>query len=75
MSKKLRKAIPCVVVLAALSAPAMADEGELPDARVVLGYPQAQKVEKLSPALSWFVLLGLGIVCVGPLFLDAKRTR
>lgn len=74
MSKTLQRLAPIVIVLAAASSSALAQEENLPDARTV-GYPDKYTVTQPSTATSWFLLLGLGLVTIGPLFLNAHRTH
>lgn len=60
-----------------LTAPgmAMAQDEEKPDARME-GYAENVKLaEPGSTALTWLLLVGLGVICFGVLFKDAKRTH
>ena len=60
-----------------LAAPAIAladDSTPQPDARL-LGYKGNVALTVGGTELAWFALIGLGIVCVGVLFLSAKRTH
>jgi hypothetical protein len=78
MANRMHRFIPWVIAVAATCAPAMADEGEgTPDARLTMGYPTTvtHNIPVPSTALAWMTLIGLGLVCVGPLFLNAKRTH
>jgi len=49
------------------------EEESLPDARLS-GYPQVVQYSE-SNVLSWFAMVGLGAVCLGVLFKNAKRTH
>lgn len=72
MSKKLLRIAPLLIVLAS-SVSAFADEPEI-DARLV-GYKDARPVVSSSASAAWFILAGLGLVAIGPLFLNAHRTH
>jgi len=50
------------------------EEVEILDARVT-GYPEKYWLVPPGTAGTWAVLAGLGIVCLGPLFLNSKRTH
>lgn len=60
------------VMIAPLTA--LADDPEPYDARL-LGYPQSVQLESGSTALSWLLLVVLGLLVFGVLFKDAKRTH
>jgi hypothetical protein len=65
------------VVLSVMALPALAQQQQpnLPaDARFV-GYPERLWVEPPGMAGAWFLLAGLGLVALGPLFLNAHRTH
>ncbi len=49
------------------------EESDIVDARLE-GYGKSVTLEG-STALIWVLLLILGIVCIGPLFMNAKRTH
>lgn len=53
---------------------AMAEEGEWPDARLV-GYNPNVALEGGSTATTWLLLIGLAIICIAPLFMNARRTH
>ncbi len=64
------------VLLLASPMPAAAqddEESEIVDARLE-GYSKGVTLEG-STALMWVLLLILAIVCIGPLFMNAKRTH
>lgn len=49
------------------------DDEEVVDGRL---YGYAKKVDLgSSTALQWVLLMILGVVCIGPLFMNAKRTH
>ena len=74
MSKIFQRLALVVIVLGAVSSPAVAQE-ILPDGRLI-GYPDGKNViAQPSAATAWFLLLGLGLVTIGPLFLNARRTH
>ena len=50
------------------------DEPEIYDARL-LGYDKTVQLDSGSTALSWVLLIVLGVVTLGVLFKDAKRTH
>lgn len=53
----------------------MAQEDQPPlDARLV-GYGEKHMLPEPGAAGAWLALIGLGIICLGPLFLHAKRTH
>jgi hypothetical protein len=62
--------------LTALPLTALADEPEPYDARL-LGYPSPPNVqlEGGSTALTWLLLVVLGVLTIAVLFKDAKRTH
>jgi hypothetical protein len=76
----MRKQLPRVLAFALLvmalgSSSLMAqDEAEKLDARL-LGYPEQYMLPAPGTAGAWATLAGLGILCLGPLFLNAKRTH
>jgi hypothetical protein len=39
------------------------------------GYAESVKLEEGSTALTWLLLIGLGIICFSVLFKNAKRTH
>ena len=71
-----RRIIPCVLFLAALSAPqtARAAEDFVVDARLE-GYADSVKVDAGSTALTWISLILLTVIGLAPLFKDAKRSH
>lgn len=71
MSNKLRRIAPFVIVLGS-AVSAFAQDSEM-DARLA-GYQKAT-VETPSTAGAWFALVGLGLVAIGPLFLNSHRTH
>lgn len=73
MSKRLLLAP--VMLIAICAGSAMADENPI-DARTV-GYGNNVKIayETPSTATAWFALVGLGLLAIGPLFLNANRTH
>lgn len=74
MSNKLHRIAPLLIVLGS-AVSAFAQDSEL-DARLT-GYPQGAKVAVQTPSVSgaWFLLAGLGLVAIGPMFLNARRTH
>jgi hypothetical protein len=59
--------------MAALAGQAFAEA--ITDARYV-GYPNNTPVPEIaSTGVMWLLLGGLGLLCVGPFFLNAKRTH
>ncbi len=62
-----------VTVLSPAMALAQDDDREIVDARLE-GYPSNVSLEGTT-ALMWVLLLILGIVCIGPLFMNSKRTH
>lgn len=75
MKKRFHFAIPWVIILAASCTTALAEDEAPLDARLVTGFTTPIKVEMASTATTWLLLVGLCMVCVGPLFLSAKRTH
>lgn len=79
MNKLMQRVLITGLLLAACGVTARADEGDLtPDARLTTGYgSQGPKTIPTPPAAAtvWLTLVGLGVVCMGPLFLNAKRTH
>jgi hypothetical protein len=64
-----------LAVLAAAPTRALADdEPEIYDARLE-GYAQKVQLDAGSTALTWLVLIVLGVLTVGVLFKDAKRSH
>ena len=49
------------------------DDEEVVDGRLY-GYPKKVDLGS-STALQWVLLMILGVVCIGPLFMNAKRTH
>ena len=75
MSKLYQRLAIIVIVLGAVSAPALAAEEGLPDARLV-GYAEGKgEFTQPSTSTAWILLVGLGLVAIGPLFLNARRTH
>jgi hypothetical protein len=66
----------CAAVLA-LAAPAVSsaqDDAPQYDARLD-GYAEPVKLEEGSTALTWLLLVGLGVICFSVLFKNARRTH
>ena len=76
MQKQLPRVLTFVLLaMVSTSASVMAaEELEQMDARLV-GYPEKYWQAPPGTAGAWAVLAGLGIICLGPLFLNAKRTH
>jgi hypothetical protein len=75
----MRKQLPRIVALALLimvsGSSLMAQEDvEKLDARLV-GYPEKYMQPAPGTAGAWALLVVLGMVCLGPLFLNPKRTH
>ena len=76
----MRKLLPRVLaftllILACGSSPLMAqDEESKLDARLY-GYPEKYLQPAPGTAGAWASLVVLGLVCLGPLFLNARRTH
>jgi len=51
-----------------------ADDSKVYDGRLE-GYPRSVTLELGGTALSWMLLVGLGILCLGALFKSAKRSH
>jgi hypothetical protein len=62
------------VVLSPSSALAQDDERKSYDARLE-GHADAVMLDGGSTALTWLALAGLGVLCIGVLFKNAKRTH
>jgi hypothetical protein len=62
------------VLSAPLSVRAAEDAPEVYDARLQ-GYTNNMQLDAGSTALTWLLLIALGILCLGVLFKDAKRTH
>ena len=66
-----------LTLLSVLLAPALALADDAPepyDARM-LGYPSSVQLDGGGTALSWIVLVLLGVLTIAVLFKDAKRTH
>ena len=74
MAKAVHRIIVWVFVIGITCAPVLAEEEAPMDARFT-GYPTNVASQPASTALIWILLVGLGILCVGPLFLNAHRTH
>lgn len=77
MRNMKRTLLACVLALGcACAAPAYAqDEDEvLRDARFD-GYNPEIKFDSGGAAINWFLLLGCGIISLGVMFINAKRTH
>ncbi len=72
-AKLLTWALAMMVVLFSPAA-ALAQDDDTIDA-LRYGYTQTVEVEGGSAALTWLLLVGLGVLCFGVLFKDAKRTH
>ena len=67
----------CLVMTLVLSTPlrVLADEApEVYDARLQ-GYKDNVQLDSGSTALTWLLLIALGVLCLGVLFKDAKRSH
>ena len=63
------------MLLMPLCAAAQDVEAEPPDARLE-GYGKVSPVlDSNSTALTWLLLVGLGVLCISVMFKDAKRTH
>lgn len=69
-----RYAMMAVVILVASTGTARAQEEITVDARNV-GYPDKYFTDSPGTSSAWIALVGLGLVCIGPLFLNAHRTH
>ncbi len=72
-SRRLTVWMACVAVLM-MPALAHADEKEIYDGRM-LGYKDSVMLDGGTVALLWLLLVGLGVIAVGVLFKNAKRTH
>jgi heme/copper-type cytochrome/quinol oxidase subunit 2 len=63
-----------VVVATPMTARASEDEPTSYDARIE-GYPQKVQLDAGSTALTWLLLIVLGVLSVAVLFKDAKRSH
>jgi hypothetical protein len=63
-----------MIVLAAPIKVLADDTPEVYDARIQ-GYTQNVQLDTGSSALTWLLLIALGVLCLGVLFKDAKRTH
>ena len=70
----LGSAVALLPILLTCSAALGQDDEKVVDARLQ-GYPQRVAIEKSSTALTWLLFVVLGGVCVGVMFINAKRTR
>lgn len=50
------------------------DDEVQPDARL-LGYDKTVALQDGSNALTYFLFVGLGVLCIGVLFISSKRTH
>ena len=74
MKARLMNSLTWVIGTVAMAGSALAQDSENPiDARLI-GYKQHVAVDG-SVALTWLLLIFLMIVCVSPLFMNAKRTH
>jgi hypothetical protein len=67
----------CLALTLVLSTPLKVlaeDAPEVYDARLQ-GYSQTVQIESGSTALTWLLLIALGVLCLGVLFKDAKRSH
>lgn len=75
----MRKQLPRVLAFGLLvmisGSSLMAQEDSNPIDGRLMGYPEKYVQPAPSTAGAWAALVGLGLVCVGPLFLNAKRTH
>ena len=74
MANRMSRIIVWVFVTGLTCAPVLAEGEPAIDARLI-GYPQPLILPAASTALMWLVLMGLCVICVGPMFLNAKRTH
>lgn len=68
-----RYAALAILFVAASAGTVRADEITV-DARNV-GYPDKYFADSPGVSSAWLALVGLGLVCIGPLFLNAHRTH
>lgn len=74
MAKTLQRIFVWVFVIGVTCVPVLAEDETPLDGRFS-GYPSSVASQPASTALIWILLVGLGILCVGPLFLNAHRTH
>ena len=63
-----------IPLLAATAAHAQEDEAVKPNPKIE-GYEQKVRVEEASTTFTWVLLIFLGVICVGVMFKNAKRTH
>lgn len=79
MLKAFMRIAPVLILLAVTAAPALARPAQEEvdpdmDARLA-SYKEKIDFDRPSIATAWFVLAGLGLVALGPVFLNAHRTH
>ncbi len=77
MKSLLLSLVLAVVVIAATPAVSQAkqyEEERIYDARVD-GYTESTWIEEGSSALTWILLIGLGVICFSVMFKNARRTH
>jgi hypothetical protein len=76
MSKQLSRILLLAILAMASGATSVTGEEEADrlDARL-LGYPEKYWQAPPGTAGAWAVLAVLGLVCLGPLFINSKRTH
>jgi hypothetical protein len=63
-----------ILILLATPVLALADDAPLIDGRLQ-GYRVTVNTPIGSTALTWLLLIGLGVVCAGVMFMSAKRSH
>ena len=75
----MRKTLLCwmfALLIGTLAGPAMAaDDPEIKPYPKIEGYDQNVRVEEASTTFTWALLIFLGVICVGVMFKNAKRTH
>jgi hypothetical protein len=76
LSATLRSFLPrlSVLLFLALPAAAFADDTAPLEARL-LGYKENLSAAPVATSAQWLCLVGLGIVCIGVMFLSSKRSH
>lgn len=75
MKARILSSFAWVVGFMAMTGSALAQESENPVDVRLIGYKKSVVLDASSTATTWLLMIALMIVCVAPLFMNARRSH